>query len=268
MSTIINGRGIIKCEESSNEENKPEIETEDNELPEFSIEEYRRTILSNEEEWNNIYNPKRICIDAIETIMIRKKGKGSQKKLYTSMKDVSEGPYYDPYAKHVHNWKRRKFIPNLIGPQKQNAEFIQFSDLKPGLYCSICHAYNNKRTMTWRPEPDANIVVGTTIYKPGPQYSPEDFQKDVKYFPKIEENPVVVEEKYSGKWTNLMIKVLHSMNNNKIVYQISMYKSLFLWPWEMTPYQKFRYNNPDYKKNKIFVKSDLDKFQTNYVYIT
>ena len=36
----------------------------------------------------------------------------------------------------------------------------------------------------------------------------------------------------------------------------------------MTPYQKFRYNNPDYKKNMIFVKTDLDKFKTNYVYIT
>ena len=39
MSTIINGRGIMsRRKESSNEENKPRIEIEDNELPEFSIE--------------------------------------------------------------------------------------------------------------------------------------------------------------------------------------------------------------------------------------
>ena len=120
------------------------------------------------------------------------------------MKDLSEGPYYDPCGNHIHIWKSHKCIPNLTGPQKQNVEFIQYTDLKPGLYCSICHAYNNKPKNEVRPEPDVNNVVGTTIYETGPQYSQEDFKKDVKFFPKIEEKPVVVAEKYSGKWTNFM----------------------------------------------------------------
>lgn len=260
MSTIINGRGIIKRKEN--------CDKNPNQIPEFSIETYRNTILSDEEEWNNIYNPKRVCLDAIQSIIIRKRGEGPQKKLYTGMKDLSEGPYYDPCGNHIHIWKSHKCISNLIGPQKQNVEFIQFTDLKPGLYCSICHAYNNKPKMTWRPEPDVNNIVGTGIYERGPQYSSEDFQKDVKYFPKVEEKPYIKEEKYSVKWTNFMIKVLYSINNSKIVYTISPYKSLLLWPWEMTPYQKFKYSNPNYKKNIIFVNSNLEKFQTNYAYIT
>ena len=130
MSTIINGRGIVSREESTNKENKPRIDIEDNELPEFSIEKYRSTLLSDKEEWNNFYNPKRVCLEAIESIIIRKRGKGPQKKIYTGMKDLSDGPYYDPCGNHIHIWKSHKCIPNLIGPQKQNVEFYSIYRFK------------------------------------------------------------------------------------------------------------------------------------------
>ena len=57
------------------------------------------------------------------------------------------------------------------------------------------------------------------------------------------------------------------MYNDKIIYEISIYKSLYLWPWQLTPYQKVKLNNPDYKSSCIFVKSDISKFRDNYAII-
>tara|TARA_Y100001970_G_scaffold291891_1_gene430889 strand:+ start:11294 stop:12064 length:771 start_codon:yes stop_codon:yes gene_type:complete len=255
MSTIVNGRGIIKREENKNEV--------------MSIEEYRALNFTPEEEWNHIYNPKRLSIEALDNIETRKRGKGDTKNVYTSLMEVDGklAPYYDPSGTHIHIWKSHTTIPNLIGPQNANVPYIQFTDFKPGTYCCICHKLNRCHRFTWRPEPDANYIIGATIYEKGLQYSPDDYQKDVKYFPKTEPALVLKEEKYTGKWTNFMIKVLYSMNNDKFVYPVSKYKSLLLWPWEMTPYQKFKMGNPDYRKSVIFLEPSLEKFKDNYAYI-
>lgn len=256
MSTIVNGRGVVKHEETKNKV--------------MSIEEYRAIKFTDEEEWNNIYNPKRLSIEALDNIEIRKRGKGNTKNVYTSLMEVDAnyGPYYDPSGTHIHIWKSHKSIPNLTGPQNANVPYIQFTDFKPGTYCCICHKFNKCHRFTWRPDPECDVVVGTTIYEKGPQYSSKDFQKNIKYFPNIEQKSVIEPKKYTGKWTNFMIKVLYSMNNDKFVYPVSKYKSLLLWPWEMTPYQKFKMKNPDYRQSIIFLQPSIEKFQDDYAYIS
>ena len=64
-----------------------------------------------------------------------------------------------------------------------------------------------------------------------------------------------------------MHKVKYIINNNKVVYNVSPYKSLMLWPWEMTVYQKFKHNNKNYKNSCIFIDTDK-KFRDKYVYIS
>ena len=69
MSTIIDGRGNVykfKCEK--------EIDCEDNMDCEpyiMTAEEYRNLELTPEQEWNDIYNPKRVSIEALDAIEIK-----------------------------------------------------------------------------------------------------------------------------------------------------------------------------------------------------
>ena len=57
------------------------------------------------------------------------------------------------------------------------------------------------------------------------------------------------------------------MYNEKVVYPISRFKSLYLWPWQLTNYQKFKLKFPDYKKSNIFGPSELEEFKDNYAVI-
>jgi hypothetical protein len=103
-------------------------------------------------------------------------------------------------------------------------------------------------------------------------YKKEDFlPKDkIKFFPRRIPKTEPFQElnnRIVSKWESLMFKVIYSLENNKIVYPVSRFKSLYLWPWELTPYQKFKLKFPDYKSSIIFVKSDTDKFRDNYTII-
>ncbi len=63
-----------------------------------------------------------------------------------------------------------------------------------------------------------------------------------------------------------MSKVLHTLKFKKIEYKISNTKVLYLWPWELTPYQRFKLKYPDYKKSNVFLNT-IDTFTENYAYI-
>lgn len=217
-----------------------------------------------EEEWNFHFNNKRVSIEALESIELKKKGKGPIKPLYNSP-NLSHGPYYDPGGVHVHIWKKDSLIDNFIGEQKETVPHVQFKDYKKGTYCCICHQSSQRFHMKWRNEPDSmQIKLGE---------SPEV----KKYYNKLEksaepifenpETPKVTVSRYTKKWHSILYKVKYSLNNDKIVYKISDYKSLLLWPWELTPYQKFKLNKPDYKKSGIFIKSKMEEFRNNYAII-
>ena len=251
MSTIVNGRGIVKYEETKNEV--------------MSIEEYRAIQFTPEQEWNNMHYPKRLSIETLECIEIRKRGKGDTKNVYTSLKEVDGkySPYYDPSGTHIHIWKSHTTIPNLTGPQNANVPYIQFTDFKPGTYCCICHKLNRCHRFTWKQNieyDDCSKLENNNVH-----IIPLSKEEYVTFDPIVEKPPEPV-KKFSN-WPKLMNKVFHTLRNDKVVYPVSKYKSLLMWPWEMTPYQKFKMSNPDYRKSKIFLESDLEKFQDNYAYI-
>lgn len=253
MSTIVNGRGIIEIKERDKE-----LE----ELPErISIEEYRNIYFTPEEEWNQMYNPKKLSIETLNDIEIKKRGKGVTKNVFTSMDNVNKesGPYYDPNGAHLHIWKSHKLISNLKGPQNPNIPYIQFTDFKPGTYCSICHKLNKCHRFVWNQNIDHedNSKLDCT----------DEQINDRKIIFNIEPEKYNVYDKKVSNWSKLMYKVFYVINNDIIVYPITKYKSVLLWPWQMTPYKRFKMSNPDYKESGIFLNSTSDTFKGNYAYI-
>ena len=278
MSTTIDGRGNIHRHESEsvsintsileNEKIKPETDK----VETMSIEEYRNLKLTPEQEWNDLYNPKRVSIDALDTIEIRKKGKGPDKKIYYPG-CKGPGPYYDPHCTHVHIWKKKKLIKNFVGKQFQNVKHVQFTkEEKGGFYCCICHCKNIQFHLKWRQNLDyyheeQNILKNNFVYKQ------EDFlpRDKIEIFPKTipkEEQYYEPKKRTIVKWESIISKLKYSMYNDKVVYPVSSFKSLYLWPWQLTPYQKFKIKFPEYKSGGVFVKSDFDKFKDNYAIIS
>tara|TARA_B100000287_G_scaffold428731_1_gene480641 strand:- start:8908 stop:9708 length:801 start_codon:yes stop_codon:yes gene_type:complete len=265
MTTVIDGRGNISRIENSSDIT---IEEEHSFAP-MSIEEYRNLKLTPEQEWNNIYNPKKCSIEALEAIEIKKRGNGPDKPVY-SVGSKEPGPYYDPDCAHIHIWKKVKLIQNFTCEQFHNVPYIQFTNKKPGLYCCICHERRKQFQFKWKENLDYPYEEPTIFHNKN-KYNKEDFlpPSSVKVFPKtVTEVPVSNENnKKILNWERLVNRIFHSIYNEKLIYPISKYKSLYLWPWQLTAYQKFKLDNPEYKSSHIFVKSDLDKFKNNYAII-
>lgn len=232
----------------------------------MSIQEYRGKMLTEKEEWDANYDGKRCSIEAMDSIIINKKGKGPEKPIYT-YNSTSPGPYYDTKGIHLHIWKNRKNINNFNGEQNQNVKYIQFTEDRPGHYCSICHARNKNSKFKWVQSPE--IFADTTENtKNHIIYNENGTIKDYISF------PPTVDIKNDGRdtpnsirnWNTLMFKVLHVLKFAKLEYKISRSKTLYLWPWELTPYQRFKMNCPEYKQSNIFLK-DLNVLEETYAYI-
>jgi hypothetical protein len=271
--TVVDGRGNIHESEpeylniqKNTSKNDPAPET-------MSIEEYRSLYFTPEQEWNDTFNPKRVSIEALDSIRLKKKGKGPRKPIYYPGCSAV-GPYYDPNHHHIHIWKSKKLIQNFVGEQFQNSEYIQFTEDLPGIYCSICHARNKQfhlkwdKTNQWCPE---TFYEKPTILKNNSVYTQEDIlpKEEIKTFPNVVPKTQINElvDEITKKWESLTLKVKYSMYNEKVVYPISRFKSLYLWPWQLTNYQKFKLKFPDYKKSNIFGPSELEEFKDNYAVI-
>ena len=264
MPTIIDGRGNVH--DDFKKENKRK-HIKDEELPVMSIEEYRNLQLTPEQEWDAVYNPKRVSIEAAHRIAIRKRGKGPNKEIYINADNIKCGPCYDPACAHVHIWKDRKFIPNFIGEQNPAVEHIQYTDDKPGMYCSICHIRKYDYQFKWHQNMEIVDEIPSVLQNKT-KFDKCNYIENPIVFPKTSE---AVEEidtfKTLGKWSNIMFKVMYTIQNEKTVYPVSPYKSLYLWPWEMSPYQKFKTKCPDYRKSVFIMKSETEKFSNDYAII-
>lgn len=253
MDILINGRGVTMNIPTMNIPTNMEIPEEEEEI--ISIEEYRKIQFTEEQEWNSSYNPKRCSIEALNFIEIKRKGKGDIKKVYKSFSDTENGPYYDPIGVHICTWRNNKQIINFKCEQDPSSVNIQFSVFKPGIYCAICHIKKECREFNW--EKRENIKVNRFVLS----------THEYKYPPVV---PDIKKPRISlaiPNWNKLMIKCLYSLYNNKTVYCISKYNSIIIWPWQMTPYQLFKHNNPNYKESIIFLDSDMEKFKDNYAII-
>lgn len=238
----------------------------------MSIEDYRALKMSEREEWEANFNGKRCSIEALDSIAVKKRGNGPEKPCYTPGA-TEPGPYYDPQAIHLHIWKNKKHISNFTGEQNQNVKFLQFTDDKPGYYCSICHLRNKSSAFKWVQSPEKALDTPQCM-KIHKVYKSSDCITDyISFLPrKCTEIETCFEKinisgtQYIKNWGIIMFKVLHTIRSKKLEYKISNTKILYLWPWELTPYQKFKLNCPDYKKSNVFL-NIMDTFTENYAYI-
>ena len=249
----------------------------------MSIEEYRNLKFTPEQEWNNTYNPKKISIEALEIIEIKKRGAGPLKNIYRS--NILEGPVYDPLCAHIHIWKPKNSIKNFIGEQFQNSPHVQYTNNKSGLYCSICHIRNIHYKFNWGESIDkkftedfissknrmCKFIEKTTVIEKRSDEIVSTGDKIVSTGDKIVstgDEIVSTGDKVLNKWKKILYKVNYSLYNKKIEYTISKFKTLYLWPWQLTHYQKFKLNNKNYRDNCVFIKSDLEKFKEYYYTIS
>ena len=291
----------------------------------MSIEEYRNLKFTPEQEWNNTYNPKKISIEALEIIEIKKRGAGPLKNIYRS--NILEGPVYDPLCAHIHIWKPKNSIKNFIGEQFQNSPHVQYTNNKSGLYCSICHIRNIHYKFNWGESIDkkftedfissknrmCKFIEKTTVIEKRSDEIVSTGDKIVSTGDKIVstgdkivstgdkivstgdkivstgdkivstgdkivstgdkivstgDEIVSTGDKILNKWKKILYKVNYSLYNKKIEYTISKFKTLYLWPWQLTHYQKFKLNNKNYRDNCVFIKSDLEKFKEYYYTIS
>jgi len=231
----------------------------------MSIEDYRNMKMTEREEWDANFNGKRCSIEALDTIITKKRGSGPEKPNYTH--DSTEpGPYYDPQGIHLHIWKNKKHINNFTGEQKPNIKCVQYTEDKPGYYCSICHSRNTNAKFKWiqspekplNPKNNENHII----------YNTSAPTQDYIYFPPTVEIKEIkqVKPRCIRNWNTLMFKVVYILKFGKFEYKISNSKVLYLWPWELTSYQNFKLKYPNYKKYNIFL-DDSNNLSETYAYI-
>lgn len=236
------------------------------------------------QEWDSMYSGKRISIEAVNEAQIRKNGLGPEKKVWTCSGEVyGPGPYYDPNGSHIHIWKRGDSIENFTCEQSSKKSFCQKTESdKTRMYCRICHIKlkqdkfpglvnmdeKSLYTLDYPSLNDTTPDVVSTQQEVVNEYTIEQKRKEYEDIILEEETDKEMEllkriKRVKDNWYKFIFKTIKS----PLLYNISDTHSIFLWPWEMTPYQKFKYSNQDYKENPIFIRSKLENFKENYVCI-
>lgn len=242
------------------------------------------TLFDPKQEWDSVHHGTRISIEAISEAQIRKNGKGPDKKIWTSTEEIDgPGPYYDCNSSHVHIWKKGSEIENFTCEQNKSKSYCQIteSDITRS-YCRICHIKLKRDKVPGIELEDKSIFARDypslkrkeNCGKPTGESTYNLLEVVEQKRREIEESIVCQEKDLESDLIKKLkrvkdnwYKVVYKLTQQRILYFISRTKSMLIWPWEMTDYQKFKYSNPNYKDSCIFIKSKLEDFQDNYVCI-
>ena len=66
---------------------------------------------------------------------------------------------------------------------------------------------------------------------------------------------------------NKYYQIVYKLIKPPILYPISITETKLIWPWNLTKYQKFKLDNPDYKSSVMFSHRRNYKITENYVTI-
>ena len=213
------------------------------------------------------------------------------KKHYdTDYKGNLPGPYYDPCNNHCHVWKPLSLIKNFKGEQSQSEmKYRKHTEELPtrGVYCAICHlrlkskGYDLKKVLEIPTEP---------YFKK--RKAEEDLSKLLEHIKITKISPNVLWDRfyilllrsYINKYKRLYTAIVDvKTQKNKIInkwhclskkliepyvfYPINGLESIRMKVSEVTPFQRFKYNNPNYRKTSSFIIRS-DKFDKDYVTIS
>jgi hypothetical protein len=213
------------------------------------------------------------------------------KKNYdTDYKSDFPGPYYDNCNNHCHIWKPVSLIKNFKGEQNQREQkYRKHTGELPtrGIYCSVCHlrlksrGYDIKKVL--------EIPVQPYFKK---RKVEEDLSKMLECFKITKRDSsifwdrlyILLQKSHVHKYRRLYDAIVNvKQQKDKILnkwhtfskkltepyvyYQLNGLESVPMKVSDMTPFQKFKYNNPDYRKTTSFI-IRKNKFDTNYVTIS
>lgn len=219
-----------------------------------------------------------------------KNNEGLLKKDFKDYVSGKPGPYYDFANSHICIPRKYNNIPNFIGPQiKNKIKLIETKDFNKNCrYCSICHCLLKSRpAFSYK----RKILIEEDIYerKKDKAEIKNDISKEIL--------PILKKINYKSSWinfANLLVKqvkkdileevynktienskkykikyyqFVYKLTNAPIMYPISIKETKLFWPWDLTPYQKFKLSNPNYRNNPIYKINLANNINTNYVII-
>lgn len=171
-----------------------------------------------------------------------------KKPHFNNFSEDINGPYYDPYDGHIHNWKNSSLIKNFTGEQSPRFEEYSIDTsivVKNGEYCCICH----KRKGGFVTKPINKVDTrGPDRFR-----IPVNIQHDINI-------------QYDINISNSSISKSNNNNEPLLLYKLNNHESLYIRQSEMTYYQKFKYMNPNYKNEISFIINNT-KFCNNYYII-
>lgn len=236
-----------------------------------------------------------------------KNNEGLLKKDYNNFINVIPGPYYDLLDCHLCIPRTYDQIPNFCGPQiKNKIKLIETSDFnKKFKYCSICHsmmkpnpAFSSKRKMVIDEDEFArkeDIDISDILNNKFKKFKISN--KNTESMDLLLVNIEKLNIDFSHTWNNLFTKlyknskqkileneyriyknlqtktifkyyqIIYKLTKTPILYPISNTQTELIWPWDLTRYQKFRLNSPNYKLMHCFNHNNNYKITENYVVI-
>ena len=228
-----------------------------------------------------------------------KNNAGLLKKDYREYVKGNPGPYYDLFDSHLCIPRKYDLIQNFSGPQYKNKiKLVETKDFnKLVKYCCICHremklnpCFSAKRkmfieedTFARKVDIDYNLheqlkkikisnnedidIISTALNK-----TSVDFSKKWKRFYSIiyKNSKKDNYEKYKitqQKIINKYYQIVYKLIKTPVLYPISITETKLIWPWDLTKYQKFKLENPDYRSSVIFNHHRNHKIIEKYVMI-
>lgn len=204
--------------------------------------------------------------------------------------DDLPGPYYDKFHNHCHVWKPVSLIKNFKGEQNQSEiKYRKHAGEIPtkGLYCSICHFRLKGNSYTLK----QGLEVSVQPYFKKRKYE-EDLSNMLKSV-KITRNNgifwdrfyILLKNNHISKYRHLYDSIVKIKKQKNIIinkwvllskklmepyvyYSLTSFESVSLKISEMTPFQKFKYYHPNYRKDVSFIIRNNYKFNNDYVTIS
>ena len=234
-----------------------------------------------------------------------KNNAGQLKKDYKDYVKGIPGPYYDFFDCHLCIPRKYDHIQNFSGPQhKKKIKLMDTKDFNKLIsYCCICHSeirhnpcFSAKRKIfieedTFARKVEVNFdlleqfkkikichqnssdidLIITGLKKTSVDISSKWgnlYNKINKSYNKDNLNFVFRNYKNTQqKIINKYYQIVYKLVKTPILYPISTTETKLIWPWNLTNYQKFKLDNPDYKSCVMFSHRRNYKITENYVII-